>query len=32
VFSGLLIGMLDFEQVREGFEALNRGLKARAEA
>jgi hypothetical protein len=32
IFSGILIGMLNFETVRQGFEALNRGLKARAES
>jgi hypothetical protein len=31
IFSGLLIGMLNFEQVRECFHALNRGLKAHLE-
>lgn len=31
VFSGILIGILNFEEVRACFESLNRGLKARAE-
>lgn len=32
IFSGLLIGMLNFDEVRACFESLNRGLKVRAEA
>jgi hypothetical protein len=31
IFSGILIGMLNVDQVRECFEAFNRGLKAHAE-
>jgi hypothetical protein len=31
IFSGILIGILNFDEVRACFEALNRGLKARAE-
>jgi hypothetical protein len=31
VFSGILLGIMNFDHVRQGFEAFNIGLKARAE-